>query len=254
MPTTTRKPPSALDQLIDILLIELTNWRWSWRSLLIVATIAPLFSILALGFFARDDGSLTVAHILTGNVVLALMFGTMNNVQGHFTFMRVHGTLDYFATLPIQKPLLILAVVVGFLLLSLPSVLTTVLVGSWLLGVTLQVSPLVLLVVPLCALPLASLGALIGTSARTPQEANSISLLLTLLLVAIGPVIAPPDRLPDAFLTIGYASPATYAASAMRQTLIGPLSPRLALDLAALAAFTLLFFWLTARRMDWRER
>ena len=79
-------------------------------------------------------------------------------------------------------------------------------------------------------------------------------MLLTLLRVAIGPVIALPDRLPGYLLTISYASPATYAASAMRQTLIGPLSPRLALDLTALTGFTLLFFWLTARRMDWREQ
>lgn len=243
-----------LVQIVDILLIELTNWRWSWRSMVIIATIAPLFSILALGFFARDSGPTTLAHILTGNAVLALMFGTMNNVQGHFTFMRIHGTLDYFATLPIQRQYLILAVVVGFLLLSLPSLLVTVLVGAWLLDVALRVNLTLLVVIPCCALPLASLGALIGSSARTPQEADSFSLLLTLLLVAIGPVIAPPERLPGYLLLLGYLSPATYAASAMRQTLIGPITLRLWLDLAVLVGFTLLFFWLTVRRMDWRQR
>jgi ABC-2 type transport system permease protein len=249
-----RKQPSLLVQLIDILLIELTNWRWSWRGMVIVATIAPLFSILALGFFASEAGAPTLAHILTGNAVLALMFGTMDNVQSHFMYMRVHGTLDYFATLPIQRYAVILAVVIGFLLLALPSLVTTLVVGSFLLKLTLKVSPVLLIVIPFCALPLASLGALVGVSARNPQEGGSFSLLLTLLLAAVGPVVAPAERLPGYLLALGSFSPATYAASALRQAVLGPVTPRLWLDLAVLSAFTGLLFWLTLRRMDWRQR
>ena len=254
MQPITRKQPSAWVQIVDILLIELTNWRWSWRGMIIVATLAPLFSILALGFFAREMGGNTLAHILTGNAVLTLLFGTMNNVESHFMYMRLNGTLDYFATLPIQRHYLILAVVIGFLLLSLPALLTTIVVGSLLLGIKLTVSPLLLFVIPLCALPLASLGALIGVSARDPQEAGAYSLLITLLLMAIGPVVAPPERLPAIMLTIGRLSPATYAASAMRQTLLGPVTSGLWLDLAVLAGFTAALLWLTLRRMDWRQR
>jgi ABC-2 type transport system permease protein len=248
------RPPSALVQIVDILLIELTNWRWSWRSMVIVATIAPLFSILALGFFAGEASATTLAHILTGNAVLALMFGVMDNVQGHFMFMRVHGTLDYFAMLPIRKPFVILAVVLGFLILALPSLATTLIVGAWLLAVPLRISPLLVLVIPFCALPLASLGALVGVSARTPQEGGSFSLLLTLLLVAIGPVVASPDRLPTFLLTLGWFSPATYAASAMRQAVLGPVTLWIWIDLTMLGSFTVLLFWLTLRRMDWRQR
>lgn len=251
---TSRNAPSALVQFVDILLIELTNWRWSWRSMVIVATIAPLFSILALGFFAHGAGAATLGYILIGNLVLALMFGAMNNVQNHLVYMRIHGTLDYFASLPVRKHFLILAVVAAFFLLSLPSLLTTMLLGSLLLGLTLHVNLLILLVIPLCTLPLAALGALIGSAARNPQEAGSFSLLLTLLLMAIGPVVAPPDRMPNTLLALGYLSPATYAASALRQTLLGPVTGRLALDLIVLTAFTALLFGLTVRRIDWRQR
>ena len=45
----------------------------------------------------------------------------MGNVQSHFTFMRFQGAPDYYATLPIRKHLLILAVVLSFLLLCTPS-------------------------------------------------------------------------------------------------------------------------------------
>jgi hypothetical protein len=48
----------ALAQLVDLFLIEVTNWRWCWRSMLITGTLAPVFSILAMegfcaGFRAR---------------------------------------------------------------------------------------------------------------------------------------------------------------------------------------------------------
>lgn len=254
MQNQPRKPPSPLVQLVDILLIELTNWRWSWQSLLTIATIAPLFSVFALGFFARGSSTSTLAYILTGNAVLSLMFGVLDKVQAHFAYMRMFGTLDYFAALPIHKIYLVLALVLGFLLLALPSLFTTIFVGAWLLQLTLHLSPWLLFVPILCALPLASLGALIGVSARNYQEGSAFTLLLSLALTAIGPVIAPPERLPSFMVWLGHFSPATYAADAFRQTLFGPVTGALWFDLLVLVGFSVILFGLTLRRMDWRAR
>jgi len=63
-------------------------------------TLAPLGSILALGVFARDAGPEALAYVLTGNVVLNLMFENLDKVSGHFAFMKAVGTINYFATLP----------------------------------------------------------------------------------------------------------------------------------------------------------
>jgi ABC-2 type transport system permease protein len=79
-----------------------------------------------------------------------------------------------------------------------------------------------------------------------------LSLLVTLLLVGIGPVVIPPDLLPPFMLALGRLSPATYAASALRQTLFGPVTGQLAVDLAALAAAGLIVFVLVAKHLDWR--
>jgi ABC-2 type transport system permease protein len=249
-----RKPLSLPAQIFDLLLIELTNWRWSWRSMLIIATIAPLLSIVALGVFARDAGPEALRYVLTGNVVMALMFGIMGNVQSRFNFMRVMGGLDFFATLPVSKFALILAVVLGFLLLSLPSIVVTAGLGALILGVPLSISPLILLVVPACAVPLAGIGAIIGIRGRTPQESGAINLLVTLVLAGLGPVVIPPERLPDWLVAVGRASPATYAASALRETLLGPVTAALAVDLLALCSFGLVSFWLVGRYLDWRQR
>lgn len=244
----------ALAQLVDLFLIELTNWRWSWRSMLLTGTLAPVFSILAMGIFARDAGQQALTYVLTGNMVISLMFGNMGNVQSHFTFMRFQGALDYYATLPIRKPLLILAVVLSFLLLSAPSLIVTTLLGALVLRVPIHLHPLVLVVIPACAIPLSGIGALIGANVRNHYQANALSLIVTMVMAGLGPVVIPPDRLPSLLLTLGWLSPATYAASALRQAVVGPPTGRIALDLAALAGWTILIFGIVGRTLDWRQR
>jgi ABC-2 type transport system permease protein len=249
---TALKPPSLLNQLLDLTLIQLSNWRWSWRSALIVGTITPMISILALGMFARSPGERTLGYILTGNLVLALMFGTLDKVASNFAFMRFRGMLGYFATLPIHGYSLVAATVMAFFLLALPSVAVTLVFGVLYLDLSVSISPLLLIVLPLAALPLAGVGALIGSRARSPEEAGPLSLLFSLLLMGLGPVIVPPERLPPILVKLGYLNPAVYAASALRQTLLGPMTARFLLDLMVLLLFSLVVLWLVGRVMEWR--
>ncbi len=248
------RAPSFLVQLLDLALIELTNWRWAWRPMLITGVITPALGIMGLGIFARDSGADALAYVLTGNVVLSLLFENQDKVAGHFAYMRLNGILNYFSTLPVRKHALILAVVLSFLLMSLPSLVVTVLLGSALLGVPVQLNPAILLVVPVCAISIAGLGPLIGVSVRMPQDVGSASLLLTFLMLGLGPVMIPPDRLPGIVLFLGRFSPATYAASAIRQALLGPVTGQIALDLATLIGFTLVSLWLVGRKVDWRQK
>jgi ABC-2 type transport system permease protein len=92
------------------------------------------------------------------------------------------------------------------------------------------------------ALPLSGIGALIGSYARSPEEAGSLTLLLTIVLLCIGPVVVPPARLPGFMLILGRFSPATYASSALRQALLGPVTGELLVDLAVLAGLCVLIF------------
>ncbi len=164
------------------------------------------------------------------------------------------GRLDYFATLPIHRSALILATVFAFLALSLPPTLTTLAAGSLILRLPLVLSPWALVVVPLTSVSLSGLGALLGLVGRTPQEVDSLNLLTTLILFGFGPVVIPPDRLPALIVHLSALSPATYAASAIRQAVLG-WSDRLplALDLAVLSALSIVLLWLVSQRMEWRE-
>jgi ABC-2 type transport system permease protein len=241
-------------QLGDLILIQLANWRWSWRGALLTGLVAPLLSTAALGLFARDSGEVALAYILTGNMVMSLLFGTFDRVAAHFAYMRAVGRLDFFATLPIYRSALIVATVIAFLALALPSLILTLAFGTLILDLPLAISPWLLVVVPLIGTSLCGLGALIGLSMETPENVGNISSLITFVLVGLGPVIIPLDRLPPIIGTISYLSPATYAASALRQTVLG-LSDRIPLgvDLLVLASLLIVSLWAVGRKLDWRQ-
>jgi len=246
-------PQPLYQQLLDLILIQLSNWRWAWRGMIITGVIGPTFSIVALGLFARGSDPVALGYILTGSMVLNLMFENQDKVCSNFSYMRAVGMLNYFAALPIQRYSLVLATVLAFLFLSLPSLVITTYVGILFLHIRLAPSPLIVLVIPLVAIPLAGIGALIGTTSRTPEEAGSISMILTFVMTGLGPVLIPPDRLPGILLKLGWLSPATYAASALRQTLIGPITLRFVLDLLVLLALASATLGLVSRKMDWRN-
>lgn len=54
-------------------------------------------------------------------------------------------------------------------------------------------------------------------------------------------------------IALGRFSPATYAASALRQTMVGPVTSRLVTDLAVLIGVAVVSLWWVGRRMDARE-
>jgi len=240
-------------QLLDLTLIQLANWRWSWRGLILTSIAAPLMGIAGLSLFANHRDPRALAYILTGNMVMSLLFGTFDRVAGHFAYMRLVGRLDFFATLPIYRVTLTLATVFAFLALSLPAVLLILVAGTLILDVSLSVSPWLVVVLPLIGVTMCGLGVIVGIVVPTPEEAGSLSSLITFLLVGFGPVIVPVERLPRVVQILSYLSPATYAASALRRTVLG-VPDRLPFsgDVAVLAAIFVLSLWVIERRMDWR--
>jgi len=241
-------------QLWDLTLIQLANWRWSWRGNLLTALIAPVLSTVALSVFASNRGLNTLGYILTGNMVMSLLFGSFDRVAGHFAYMRAVGRLDFFATLPIYRVSLILATVIAFLVLSLPALTLTLIAGTLILEIPLALSPWLLVVIPLTGMALCGLGALLGIIVRTPEEVGNLSALITFLLLASGPVVIPLDRFPGFMSVLSLLSPATYAASALRQTVLGmPDRIPLIVDIGVLSAILIASLWVVGRRMDWRQ-
>ncbi|WP_083904607.1 ABC transporter permease [Nocardiopsis kunsanensis] len=241
-------------QVWDLFRIQLTNWRWSWPQMVLTGMLAPMVSISALGLFSQNSGTSASEYVLTGSVTMAILFETQNKIASNFAFMRGNGAFQYYAALPVRREALILATLAAFCILSLPAIAVTLLLGSALLNVPLTLSPLAPLCLLLALLPSTGLGAFIGSRSGTIEQASSLSLATTLLMMAAGPVAIPPELLPDALNWVGNINPAVYAADSLRHSLTTP-DTRLALaDMVVLAVFAGAAWGLTSKHMPWRAR
>lgn len=256
-PDVTKSQRSGIPvhaQLRDLTAIQLKNWRWSWPQVVLLSIVTPLISIGALGTLASDDPD-ALHFIFVGNVVLSLLFQNQNIAASNFSYMKATGALTFFSTLPIVRGLIPVGTAMAFLMLSLPAMVVTVLAGSALLDISIDPSPALVIVVPLAVAPMCFFGALIGSIARTPELSSSYSLGLTMVFVSCGPVLLPEDRLPSVLVGLGWGNPATYASSALRQALLGPVDlSRLTIDVAAMALCAMLGFLAVDKWMSWSLR
>ncbi len=252
-PFAAQAPPSAWAQLVELSHRELLNWRWSWRPLILTGMVAPVIFITLLGNVAGPDADAQrLVHILTGNIIMGLMFTNMRRMTSRFAWMRAVGTLDYYAVLPIHRGLVVVSVLVAFFVLSLPALAVTLLYGTVFLDIELHLHPLLGVVLPLTALSLAGLGAYIGVAARNLEEAQSYSQAVLFVFMVLGPVMMPREHLPNVLRLAGWFNPATYGASALRQVLLGPITAQLWWDLALLTVVSAVSLYWVTRKMAWR--
>ena len=249
-----RAPLGFGRQVGTVLLMQLANWRWSWRQMVLTGMLAPLITMAMLGAFARPAGPAAGAQVLAGSLTMALLFQMQNKIANSFAFMRHTGAFDFYAALPIGREALVLATLLAFTLLALPALVVTVLAGVVLLHLSLHVSPVLVPAVLVSLLPSAGIGAWIGARSSSLEQASSTSLACTLAMVSIGPVTVPASLLPEALVQLGRLNPGVYAASALRRSLTGGADVSVLSDLSVLVALSVVV-WVGLRlRMPWRPR
>lgn len=241
-------------QVRILLTVQLSNWRWSWRQIILTGMMAPLVTVAGLGLNA--SGREARVYALSGAVCMALLFELQNRVAGNYAFMKSNGALDFFAALPVRRESLVLATLFAFCLLALPAVLVTIVAGSWIVGLPLVVTWWALPVLVCCLAAPAFIGSWLGARSSSMEEASSLSLALTIGMLVCGPVAVPPDRLPDFLVTAGYVNPAVHTAAVIRAVLFGEmLAPGvLVAHLAFLTLFAAACWWITRTSMEWRAR
>lgn len=244
---------SPVIQVYDLLLIQLTSFRWSWRRTMILGAIVPILSILIFSQFINEEQNELLGYVFVGNLVLSILFETIGKVSSRFAYMRASGMLDYLATLPIERTALILATVLAFFILSLPGFMMTVIIGKFILQIPLSINISIIFILPLISISLCGLGALIGLLGRNPEEVGSISTLTTFILYVMGPILIPTKTLPPLFSTISLLSPTTYAASALRQVMLNQTDNiPLYIDIVVLVFITFVLLKLVSKHIDWR--
>ncbi len=237
-----------------LLVVQLLEERGFLAGTVFFTTFFPLIMVFGLGVIGSGQTSEGLAYVITGSTVASLTFVGITMVSQSLGWMKERGDFLYYASLPISKASLLMAVMLSKLLLQLPGIVVALIGGSLIYGLHFQLNPMLLLILPLTALALSGLGAALGLLSPSFQLVNVLSQIAGIVVLFVAPVMIPIDHLPVVLQWFGLLLPPTYAADALRRAVAGINDARLALDLAVLclAAFGSLYG--ISRGLRWRLR
>lgn len=236
-----------LEQVLEV--------RTTWYLFLIFSMVMPLAMVFG---FARIGNGLSdrtsQLFIISGSAILTCTSDGIMGVAQRIGNMKKEGTLVYYASLPISKTAFILAVIFSRLPLTLPGLLTPLVVGPLFNGAQLEFSLWVLLLIPLTGLALSGIGMAIGSLLDSLELISIITNVLIFILLSAAPIFMPVVALPLPLQILSYFLPPSYAADALRQALGGTIGPAFYLDLFVLLLMTVVSFFVVGRWLRWRQK
>lgn len=225
--------------------MQLARLRTAWRPYLIVSSAMPLgIALLMRAIMDPAQVAEFGEQIVAGCAVLAIAMTAIVMLAQRVAALKESGGLDFYATLPVSRPALILAILVSFAVFALPGMLIVLAGGAALFDLSfaaLWSAPPVWLA---GSIALAGIGVALGFLAPDEQLAGMYSNLAMMAVLFLG--ILPADKLPDAFGPLRAVLPSTYAVDALKPGLTGTIAAAQAWDVTVLLAFGGLSFWAIA--------
>lgn len=248
-----RTPGFLLRQYRIILGILLASYRNDWVIHIFAGIVLPVGLIV----FVKAVGA-TMVHeqaifLLGGNMTMSIAFAPTAFLISKLSSARESHEFYYWIVLPIPKLILVLAIVSVALLFAIPGIIGTYLLGTLFLGLTFSGGWLLLLLVPLSVLPLAGLGAFIGSLVGKAQVANVITNFMIVFISFLSPMMIPTQVLPLPLRVISWFIPTTYIADAFRDALAGQIGSGLAIDVGLLILFSVACLTLANWKLEWRS-
>jgi ABC-2 type transport system permease protein len=163
---------------------------------------------------------------------------------------RERGTIEQLIVTPIRSWELIVAKIIPYILVSFANTILIMAVGTFLFGVPLRGSLVLLFsLVGLYLLPTLGLGLLISTSARTQQQAQLMTMPIMLPSMLLSGVFFPTSSLPVFLQMVGNLLPLTYFVYILRSIVIKGVGLNMIMpQVIALTIFAILLLGLAARR------
>jgi len=200
-----------------------------------------------LAFAIRNPGELR--QLVPGLLALTILFGTSSMEAIVIVFERRIGSLERLLLAPLRLPALLAGKLLGGMTFGLTVTAVVLLVALAVFGAGSVNWPLLALALLLAAAAFSALGAFVSVAVREVFEAQTLANFVRFPMMFLGGIFVPLSSMPPALQVVARALPLTYAVEALRAVLDGRASLTTALDLVALAAFTVILFWLAARTL-----
>ncbi|HEU4325215.1 MAG TPA: ABC transporter permease [Roseiflexaceae bacterium] len=230
--------PPAADLLLRARQAALAQWR-----------DAPPIAVAAAPGAVPAIGPSGMAHSSPGLLVMFAMFFALG---GGMTLLqeRDGGTLRRLLVMPCTRAELLGGKLLGIFLTSLAQMGILIAAGVLLFGVQWGQSPLGLaLLVPAYALTVTAFSIALAAAVRTVAQLQAISVLLVMVLSALGGAWWPLEVVPAWLRAVGLLTPTFWAVDGFQDLITRGLGAEAVLpNIAALLAFAAAFMLLGVRR------
>ncbi|WP_158438200.1 ABC transporter permease [Natranaerobius thermophilus] len=205
-----------------------------------------------LNFFTDNPSSGQMAHIITGNMMFALVITGLNVVAQNISQQKHQGHFTFYASLPISKINFILANLARGAMTSLPSFCILFVIGRLVYDVDFYMTWALFPATFLIIMSVVGIGAYIGFWSPNQQLTSMLVQALMMLISFLTPVMVRIEDLPSLLQLISRLLPTTYAAETLRILLISGLTQEVLFNAAILLVFTCCFYILILNNLDWR--
>lgn len=163
---------------------------------------------------------------------------------------RERGTIEQLIVTPIHNWELVVAKIIPYIIVSFANTILIMAIGTFLFGVPLRGSLLLLFaLIGLYLLPTLGLGLLISTAARTQQQAQLMTMPIMLPSMMLSGVFFPISSLPVFLQFVGNMLPLTYFVYILRSIVIKGVGLNMIMpQVIALTVFAIVLLGLAAMR------
>jgi ABC-2 type transport system permease protein len=186
---------------------------------LIVQLMIAAGFIIGIGFFYPQMTSETAKYLTTGAPTITLLMVGLVMVPQMVAFARTSGTFDYMWSLPVPRLIYVAADATVWVLVSLPGVILSLVLGAVYFDFSLEMSWLAIPAVLLTSITGVLIGYSIAHAAPKPELATLATQVIVFLIMLFSPVMYPASQLPGWMEDAHRFFPVAYMADLSRGTL-----------------------------------
>jgi ABC-2 type transport system permease protein len=230
---------NALRNYVTLVRMQLQMWRDQFVFMLIVQAAFTIGIVLGFGYIIPDISKTAAFYLTTGTATQAVVTVGLVMLPQILSQAKAEGRLDYFLSLPISREAYLFSQVTIVAVIAVPGAVAAIAFGAWYYDLTLHISPLILVVVPLSILSLAGFGVMIAMVSPYQQLTNIITQLVIFYVLLFAPVLIPQSQLPWLLRHTADFMPPTYSADGIRATVTNLPGTHLARSLIVMTGFGL---------------
>ncbi len=186
---------------------------------LIVQLMIAVGFIVGIGFFYPQMNTNIAKYLTTGAPTISLLMVGLVMVPQIVALGRTQGTFDYMWSLPVPRLVFVAADATVWILVSLPGVILSLVLGSVYYHFGLHISPLVVPAIALIAMAGVFVGYSIAHGAPKPEMAQIATQVIVFGIMIFSPIMYPVEQLPKWLADVHHVLPVMYMADLSRGTL-----------------------------------